>query len=164
MSLRSTTRHNYGSGLYIMANYDPPGSGADTIVSGCNPVPELVSASYTGGDFDKVDVTHLTSPGGAKEMIPGWGEGGQFELKFNYTGALFYLLSGLVPNLTLSTGINASPAFGRVRIEISDPGASLITARVMLSMPTREMGEDGHDTISVTASVMEGMPQMTFVA
>jgi len=163
MSQRSTTQHNYGSGLYVMTNYDPPGSGADTIVSGCNPVPELVTASYTGGDFDKMDVTHLVSPGGAKEMLPGWGEGGQFELKFNYTPALWQVLNNLTPNVSLSSGINAAPAYGRLRIEISDPSTSTITARVMFSVPTREMGEDGHDTISVTASVMEGMPTMTFV-
>jgi hypothetical protein len=156
MGVRSTTRHNYATALYVYANYDPP-SGTDTLVVGCNPVAELVAASLTGVGHGDIDVTHLESLAGFKEMLPGWGEGGEFQFKFNYVDAVWNLLNNLTPDLPNDT----APAYGRQRIALRDAGGSELTARVKFSAPTKEGGEDGHDIMNVTCKVMEGRPEIT---
>lgn len=157
MGQRSTTRHNYNTSLFVYANYDTPGSGSDTIAADCNPVAELISGTLTGAGHADIDVTHLDSPAGFKELLPGWGEGGEFQFKFNYTPELWNLLDTLTPAIDTDTG----PAYGRRRIDLADPAGNLLTARVKFSVPSKEGGEDGHDIINVTCKVMEGRPEYT---
>ena len=147
---RSSTRHNYSSSLCVYANYDPPGTGTDTLTT----VAELVSASLTGAGHGEIDVTHLFSPDGFKELLPGWGEGGEFSLKFNYNPEVWVTLETYTPDITTDQG----PAWGRRRIDLVDAGGNFITARVKFSIPTRELGDDGKDVMNVTCKVMEGRP------
>lgn len=152
---RSTTRHNYNSALYVYTNYDV--ASPDTFIAGGNPVAELVTASLSGAGHPPMEITHLDSPDGMKEKLPGWGEGGEIALKFNYTPILWALLDSLAPDLSN----DSSPAYGRQRIDISDAFGSTLTARVIMSIPTKEQGEDGKDMISVTATVAESRPIYT---
>lgn len=157
---RSATHHGYGTSCFVYQNYDPPG-GADAFAATANPFTELRSATYTGGNHAEIDVTHLLSPAGAKEMQPGFLEGGQFELKFNYTPALWSNLNAnFTPDLVDDTG----PAWGRRRITLDDPLGNYLTARVKFSIPTKETGEDGGQTISVTLKVVEGRVTYTAAA
>jgi hypothetical protein len=157
---RTTTFHGYKTRV---------GFGADnayetnpTSIAGVTYLGELRSVNRSGETISKVNATHLESPNGYQEMIPGFGEGGTFELNFNYNPALERVLNGLTPQPDYApTGGAASgdiPRYGRRLLFLVDRFGNYTWARVIFDPPSRSVGEDGQQTMTVSITVAEGRP------
>jgi hypothetical protein len=153
---RTTTFHGYktrvGYGDF---------SAIPTSLAGATYLGELKSVTRNGEAIAKLDATHLESPDGYKELIPGFGEGGTFELTFNYTPYLERLLDGLSPNPSLDpvaggAAVSDPPAYGRRMIYLSDRYGNFNYARAIWDPPSRTVADDGTQTMTVSVTVAEG--------
>jgi hypothetical protein len=157
---RTTTFHGYktrvGFGAANAYETNP------TSIAGVTYLGELRSVTRSGETIAKINATHLESPDGYQEMIPGFGEGGTFELNFNYNPALERLLNSLTPAPDYQPLAGAAagdiPRYGRRLFFMVDRFNNYTYARVIFDPPARTIGEDGQQTMTVTITVVEGRP------
>lgn len=155
---RTTTFHGYKTRV----GYGSFGV-VPTSLAAVNFLAELKSVNRNGQQVAKNDATHLESPAGYKEMIPGFGEGGTFELNFNYHPALERLLDLLSPDpgsvpVAGGASVNDPPGYGRRTIYLADRYLNFCYAYAIFDPPSRTVGDDGAQTLSVTVTVAEGRP------
>lgn len=63
-------------------------SGYDTTLSvDSNAIAEIISTNISGMSGDDIDITHMESPDGFREFIPGLVDGGALDVTLNYTKA-----------------------------------------------------------------------------
>lgn len=124
---------------------------------------ELKSVNRTGQQVAKLSVKHLESPSGYDEKLPGFGEGGTYELVFNYNPFLERLLDSLapVPGTQPTQGgaaVSDPPRYGRRLLYLADRFLNFEYANVIFDPPARSVDADGNQTLTVTATVAEGKP------
>lgn len=153
---RTTTFHGYktrvGYGLF---------GATPTSLAAVSFLVELKSVDRNGQQVAKLDATHLESPGGYKELIPGFGEGGTFELNFNYHPALERTLDSISPDpgaTPIADGgtVLDPPGYGRRTIFLTDRFLNFCYANAIWDPPSRSVDEEGKQTLKVTVTVAEG--------
>jgi hypothetical protein len=125
----------------------------------------MKSVSYSNHQIAKLEVSHLFSPLKYREFIPGFGDGGQLQMTFLYSGAVYESLYNEVPYLLDGSGalINPEynpPAHGRIRMVLEDPWGNTLAARGFMQPPTIEVPEDGVIMCSSTFEIT-GPPVFT---
>jgi hypothetical protein len=164
MGSRTTTFHGYKTRVgYGTFGATPTSLAAATYLG------ELKSVDRNGQQVAKLDVTHLESPAGYKEMIPGFGEGGTFDLNFNYHPLLERTLDSLSPDpgyqpVAGGGAVGDPSAYGRRLIYLSDRYLNFQYANAIWDPPSRSVGEDGVQTNKVTVTVAEGRPMYVAAA
>lgn len=88
---------------------------------------DVISVSVPGPIINDVKVTHLDSPDGYHEYVPGFGDGDTVTVTMNYSKANFVTCAGLLPKLAWNetdqtqTQIFGAPAHGRLLWEVEYP-------------------------------------------
>jgi hypothetical protein len=140
-----------------------------TSLAGVTYLGELTSVDRNGQQVAKLNVTHLESPNGYNEIIPGFGDGGTFDLSFNYAPTLERLLDTLSPDVgaTPTAGgvaVTDPPAYGRRMIYLADRFLNFQYANAIFDPPSKSVGEDGKQTNKVTVTVAQGRPMYVAAA
>jgi hypothetical protein len=134
-----------------------------TSLAGATYLGELKSVTRSGQMVAKNSAKHLESPAGYDEKIPGFGEGGTYELTFNYTPFLERLLDSLAPDLSAQptaggATVNDPPRYGRFLFYLADRYGNFEYANVIADPPARTVDAEGVQTMTVTVTVAEGKP------
>lgn len=152
----TTTFHGYKTRVgYGVFNATP------TSLAGATYIGELKSVNRNGQQVAKLNVTHLESPNGYQELIPGFGEGGTYELSLNYHPLLERTLDALSPDVGATpvaggVAVTDPPAYGRRLVYLADRYGNFNYANAIWDPPSYSVGEDGQQSNSVTITVAQG--------
>lgn len=156
----ATAVHSFGVAAFVLDWIKPTPPALDP----AQILPMMRSCTFSNHQFSKLDITHLFSPDRYKEYMPGFGDGGQLQMNFLYSGGVFNVLhNNLTPQLTSDAEdaiVTAYywPRFNRYRLHLVDPYGSTLILRGFFQPPTQETGEDSPLLSSVTFEV-SGKPK-----
>jgi hypothetical protein len=153
----SNAVHSYLSAIYegALANTEPTGvdnvTGAPTGGGAWNQLAEVISFQFPDMESSVTNISHLFSPGRAKEFIAGFTDGGQVTLKMNYFAAAMAAVISIRP--TTASGRAAS----NLKFAIVLPDAGVFYCEGFIQKIGGEVPEDDRVTADVTIKV-SGLP------
>lgn len=122
-------------------------------------VGEVIDADGIAIQPSTTRLTHLRSPGKAHEKVPGFKDGGQLRLRFNYHKKLFAALLTLVPGDANTP--DTPPDWGRKSFAVAKPDGGTYYLRGFVAGNPITIPEDDRITIELTIEI-HGLP--TYVA
>ncbi len=132
------------------------------VAAGWKGIPELIDCNGVDVKPTVTRVTHLRSPGKAQEKVPGFKDSNQLACRFNYSSALQFALSFLIPGASGAIDAPLGAAnlwsfWGRKKffIMLPDGGGWYFTA-FMAGSPT-QVPEDDRVTLDISIEI-SGLP------
>lgn len=152
----SAGQHSFNTQVFFAAFATANPIGADPAGAGFTALGEVISMNGVGMQSSVTELTHLTSDDRAKEKIPGLMDGGQLNLKVNYTEAGMGVLTGTLMPLATAE----STVWERLAWVVQFPSGGQWFFKGFLANLPFDVPEDNRITVDMTVEI-SGRPEFT---